>query len=102
MQQNNENPSSEPIESLGKLIFFYALLLGVLLLGLFKMPWITVLPLAVFLSFAYIWVRGKSWRNVIGNAELAAPVVFVAVFISLLLVTGLFFAAGRGIRLLLF
>lgn len=84
-----------------KYIGFYTLLLFVVLIGVLQWSWLLVFPAALVLAGAYIAVKGKDWKQVMGKNELNGSVVFIAVIFSQLVIAALFYGVGRLIAMLL-
>lgn len=84
-----------------KYVAFYALLIVVGALGVMQFSWLILFPAALVLSLAYIAVKGNTWKQVMGKGEMNAGVVFIAVFISQLVLAGVLYGLGRLIGQLL-
>lgn len=78
-----------------KYLFFYALLIGVIILGVMNTHWMIIFPAALVLSLTYIFVKGANWKRLMGNTDLNTTVVFTAVFMSQCLLAAIFWGIGR-------
>ncbi|MBS9777881.1 MAG: hypothetical protein KGV50_03865 [Gammaproteobacteria bacterium] len=78
-----------------KYIVFYALLICVALLGFLSYHWIVILPSAFILSIVYIIIKGNTWRQIMGKAEMNGVVVFVATMISQIVLSAILYGLGR-------
>lgn len=78
-----------------KYLLFYALLIGVGALGALQYHWLIIFPAALVLAVAYIVVKGKTWKQVMGKADMNGGVVFIATFISQIVLSAILYGLGR-------
>ncbi len=78
-----------------KYLSFYALLIVVGVLGAMHYHWLIIVPSALVLTLAYILVKGSDWRQVMGKGNMNAGIVFIATFISQIVLAGILYAVGR-------
>ncbi len=85
-----------------KYIAFYLLLFATVILGASgKFSWAIIFPCALILAGAFIAVKGKDWRKLIGDNEMNAVVVFVATYISQLVLSAIGFGIVRLFNMLI-
>lgn len=84
-----------------KYLAFYTLLILVVLLGILPVPWLVIVPVALVLTLVFIGVKGKAWRQVMGKGELNSGLVFVATWLSQLVLSAALFGLGRLINILI-
>ncbi len=78
-----------------KYLGFYALLIIVIVLGALHWHWLTIMPAALILTIAVIFVKGQDWRKVMGNSDMNGALVFVATYVSQVLIAAILFGLGR-------
>lgn len=78
-----------------KYLLFYALLIAVGVLGVLGYHWLVIVPAALVLAVAYIVIKGKSWRQVLGKGEMNAALVFIATFVSQMVLSAILYGLGR-------
>lgn len=81
-----------------KYLAFYALLLLVTLLGFLSLPWLVIVPAALILTVAFITVKGKTWRQVMGKNDLSTGLVLMATVLSQLVLGAFLFGLGRLVK----
>lgn len=81
-----------------KYLLFYALLIVVGVLSVLNYHWLVIIPAALVLTIAYIAVKGNTWRQVMGKGDMNGAVVFIATFISQIVLAGILYGIGRAIQ----
>lgn len=84
-----------------KYIGFYALLVIVIVLGVLQYPWWIIVPSALVLTLAYIAVKGSTWKQIMGKGEMNGSVVFIAAFVSQLVLAGILYGIGRLVAMMI-
>lgn len=84
-----------------KYLVFYTLLATIVVLGALAFHWLVIFPAALLLSFAYIVVKGSTWRQVMGQSDLNTSIVFIAVLISQMVLAAVLWGVGRSLALLI-
>ncbi len=83
-----------------KYLIFYALLICVGVLGFLQYHWLVIIPAALVLSGGYILVKGASWKEVMGKNTMNGGIVFVATFISQIVLSGILYGIGHFVAYL--
>ncbi len=84
-----------------KYLLFYALLIAIIVLGALAYPWLVIAPAALVLSIAYILVKGKGWRQVLGKNDMNGALVFIGVLFSQSILAAICYGVGYVIRLVI-